>query len=565
MSTYTSSLGLEQITPGDQAGLWGNTTNNNLALIDQAVTGVTPINFTGLSGTVYTLTDFDGAVDEARAAVLNVTGTATGSNTIVVPNKQKTYLVRNNTGQAITFRTASPSATYTVGAGFSILVFCDGNNGVFTGIQSPSTGTLTVPGGGTGATTFTAGFIKSPGGTNNLTSSATVSLSTEVSGTLPIANGGTGATTFTNNALVQFSSGAMTSLVGSSNGQVATWNGTTWIAQAPTTGVSSFSGGVTGLTPATATTGAITLSGTLEVTSGGTGSTTPAGARAALGVGSVGTINTNGSTTQFLRGDGTWNTPPTSGGTVTSVSGAGSVNGLTLTGTVTSAGSLTLGGTLSGSAPSLSVGSATTANSATTATTASSATTATTATNLSGGSVNATTGSFSSTVSATQFNVSGGGFLSNQSVTLGNGITGIFNTGSSNFGFQSGGTSVLFIAAGTGSVTNISGSYSAISDERIKENITPAPNYLDDLCQLNVVNYNLQGKTEKYLGLIAQEVQTVLPGLVEANAASAAYPDVPNLLSVKYSVLVPMLLQAVQELKAGLDAANAEIAALKAQ
>ena len=35
-----------------------------------------------------------------------------------------------------------------------------------------------------------------------------------------------------------------------------------------------------------------------------------------------------------------------SGGTVTSVSGAGSVNGLTLTGTVTTSGDLTLGGTL---------------------------------------------------------------------------------------------------------------------------------------------------------------------------------------------------------------------------
>lgn len=192
---------------------------------------------------------------------------------------------------------------------------------------------------------------------------------------------------------------------------------------------------------------------------------------------------------------------------------------------------------------------------------ASNATTATTATNLSGGSVNGTTGSFSGDVTRS----GGGGFsgLQSNAVVMGNTSTGIFNTGSSNFGFQSGGTSVLFIAAGTGSVTNISGSYSAISDERIKENITPAPNYLNDLCQLNVVNYNLQGKTQKYLGLIAQEVQNVLPGLVEANAASEAYPDVPNLLSVKYSVLVPMLLQAVQELKAGLDAANAEIAALK--
>ena len=45
------------------------------------------------------------------------------------------------------------------------------------------------------------------------------------------------------------------------------------------------------------------------------------------------------------------NTAPSSGGTVTSVSGTGTVNGLTLTGTVTSSGSLTLGGTLDLSSP----------------------------------------------------------------------------------------------------------------------------------------------------------------------------------------------------------------------
>jgi hypothetical protein len=42
------------------------------------------------------------------------------------------------------------------------------------------------------------------------------------------------------------------------------------------------------------------------------------------------------------------NTAPSSGGTVTSVGGTGTVNGISLSGTVTSSGNLTLGGTLSG-------------------------------------------------------------------------------------------------------------------------------------------------------------------------------------------------------------------------
>jgi hypothetical protein len=268
MSTYTDSLGLEEITPGDQAGLWGNTTNNNLALIDQAVTGVTPISFTGLSGTVKTLEASNGALDEARAAVLNITGVATGANTVVVPNKQKTYLVRNNTGQNITFRTASPSATYDVLSGNSILIFCDGNNNVFTGIISPTAGTLPISGGGTNATSFTAGFVISPGGTGTLTSQATIGVggtaTTQITGEVQVPNGGTGLSNVPIGSLL-VGNGVldMTVLAQGSSGQVLTSNGAgaNPSFQAPATGVSSVSSG--GNITVSPTTGAVvvTLSG----------------------------------------------------------------------------------------------------------------------------------------------------------------------------------------------------------------------------------------------------------------------------------------------------------------
>ena len=57
------------------------------------------------------------------------------------------------------------------------------------------------------------------------------------------------------------------------------------------TGVLSWSGGTTGLTPATATTGAVTLAGTLVVANGGTGATTAAGARANLSAAVLGANN----------------------------------------------------------------------------------------------------------------------------------------------------------------------------------------------------------------------------------------------------------------------------------
>ena len=91
-----------------------------------------------------------------------------------------------------------------------------------------------------------------------------------------------------------------------------------------------------------------TFSGTLAIANGGTNASTAALAIENLlpsytGNGSKALKLNSGATALEWVADG--------GGTVTSVSGAGTVNGLTLTGTVTTSGSLTLGGTLDLSAP----------------------------------------------------------------------------------------------------------------------------------------------------------------------------------------------------------------------
>jgi hypothetical protein len=115
---------------------------------------------------------------------------------------------------------------------------------------------------------------------------------------------------------------------------LAAWNGSDFvkIATSVVDGVSTFSGGTTGLTPSTATSGAVTLSGTLAVANGGTGTATPA-----LVAGSnVVITGTWPNQTIAAAAPGT--------GTVTSVAGTGSANGLSLSGTVTSTGNITLGG-----------------------------------------------------------------------------------------------------------------------------------------------------------------------------------------------------------------------------
>jgi hypothetical protein len=95
------------------------------------------------------------------------------------------------------------------------------------------------------------------------------------------------------------------------------------------------------------------LTGTIPIVNGGTGQITANLAFNALAP------SQTGNTGKYLTTDGTdtsWATNPL--GTVTSVSGAGTVNGLTLTGTVTTSGSLTLGGTLDLSSPPIIGGTA---------------------------------------------------------------------------------------------------------------------------------------------------------------------------------------------------------------
>lgn len=102
------------------------------------------------------------------------------------------------------------------------------------------------------------------------------------------------------------------------------------------------------------------------------------------------------------------------------------------------------------------------------------------------------------------------------------------------------------------------------SDARLKKNIVDATPKLEDICKLKVRNYEwvTSENGSKEIGLIAQEVEEVFPNLVTTNDVGKEGDDYKH---VKYSVFVPMLLKAVQELKTIVDAQAAEIAALKAK
>jgi hypothetical protein len=113
---------------------------------------------------------------------------------------------------------------------------------------------------------------------------ANVNLTSQVTGTLPVLNGGTGVTTSTGTGSTVLSAGptftgipaAPTAATNTNTTQIATTAFVQNQIGAIAAGVSSFSGGSTGLTPSTATTGAVTLGGILDVDNGGTGTATPA-------------------------------------------------------------------------------------------------------------------------------------------------------------------------------------------------------------------------------------------------------------------------------------------------
>jgi hypothetical protein len=131
-----------------------------------------------------------------------------------------------------------------------------------------TSGTLGVARGGTGASTFTAGIVKSTGSTNALTTESTVSLTTEVSGTLPVANGGTGATTLNSNGVLlgNGTSAVSATTAGSAN----------QVLRVPGAGGAPAFGSIN-----LASSDAVT--GTLPVANGGTGGATAAAAKTSLG------------------------------------------------------------------------------------------------------------------------------------------------------------------------------------------------------------------------------------------------------------------------------------------
>ena len=151
-SSYSTDLKLELMVTGENAGTWGDKTNTNLNLIQQAIAGFESI---ALTSTNTTLSMTNAAISDARNAVLKFTGTITANCTVFVASGiEKTYILENGTTGNFTValnQVGGASAIFSGTDKSSKLVYLNGTDVVDLGLvnlqgtQTLTNKTLTSP------------------------------------------------------------------------------------------------------------------------------------------------------------------------------------------------------------------------------------------------------------------------------------------------------------------------------------------------------------------------------------------------------------------------------------
>ena len=106
-SSYSTDLKLEIQVTGENAGTWGDITNTNLTILQQAIAGFTGISIAGATGNT-DLTFSNGALSNGKNAVIELTGSITGDRTVTITTASgvtnKVYIIRNSTSGAFTVK-----------------------------------------------------------------------------------------------------------------------------------------------------------------------------------------------------------------------------------------------------------------------------------------------------------------------------------------------------------------------------------------------------------------------------------------------------------------------------
>jgi hypothetical protein len=127
-SSYSTDLKLELMVTGEASNTWGDKTNSNWNLIQQAVAGYQSL---ALTSTTTTLAMSNATISNARNMVLELTGTLSANSTVNLPDGiEKFYVVKDSVthgAYTLTFKTTSGSG-FTTENGKAYLAYSDGTN-----------------------------------------------------------------------------------------------------------------------------------------------------------------------------------------------------------------------------------------------------------------------------------------------------------------------------------------------------------------------------------------------------------------------------------------------------
>ena len=161
-SAYSTDLKLELMVTGENSGTWGDKTNTNLNLLQQAIAGYQDVSIAGGAQTT-ALVMTDATLSNARNAVIKFSGTITGNQIVTIPDTiEKTYILYNGTTGVFTVQFKTVSGT---GPTFST------TDKGFKYVYSNGTDVIDVPLGVPGGSTTQVQFNSSGsfGGSANLT------------------------------------------------------------------------------------------------------------------------------------------------------------------------------------------------------------------------------------------------------------------------------------------------------------------------------------------------------------------------------------------------------------
>jgi hypothetical protein len=151
-TAYTSLLGLALPVTGELSGTWGDTVNDSItSLLDTSVAGTTNVS----ADSNVTLTTTSGASNQARQAILLFSGARTAIRTVTAPAQSKIYTVINATtgGFAVQLVGAGPTTGLTIPNGARAVVAWNGSD--FVAVGSPTIGDFIVNGNiGVGTTPY---------------------------------------------------------------------------------------------------------------------------------------------------------------------------------------------------------------------------------------------------------------------------------------------------------------------------------------------------------------------------------------------------------------------------